>query len=66
MTVDRQIVFEPNVTERRIDFMVENDDIALEPTEILPWNLEIVGSVERASVDPYNTTNIQIVDDDGK
>ena len=63
--IDQQVVFGPNDTEVQINFMVQDDVIALEETEMLEWLLALAEDIERASVDPYNITTINIVDDDG-
>ena len=60
------VTFGPNDTEIAITFNIVDDIIALEPTETLVWNLELVTVVDRASVSPYNSTTIMIIDDDGK
>ena len=59
------ITFGPNDTEAEISFNVTDDLIALEPTETLIWNLDLVTVVDRATVSPFNSTTILIVDDDG-
>ena len=66
LRIDRQITFGPSDTSIPINFTVIDDLIALEPTEELMWSLQLVAPVERASVDPFNTVNLQIVDDDGR
>jgi len=60
------VTFGPNDTEIAITFNIVDDIIALEPTETLVWNLELVTVVDRASVSPYDSTTIMIIDDDGK
>ena len=63
--IDQQVVFGPNDTEVHINFMIKDDLIALEETEVLEWLLALAEDIERASVDPCNTTTINIVDNDG-
>ena len=64
--IDQMITFGPGDVEYNITFNVTDDIIALEPTETLMWNLELVTVVDRVSVSPYNTTTILIIDDDGE
>jgi len=64
-TIDRTLNFPANEAEISVSFIVRNDDIALEPTESLVWTLSLEGDNDRATVSPYNTTTIQIIDDDG-
>ena len=60
------ITFRPEDTQINVTFAVLDDSIALEATESFDWSLTLITIVERASVSPYNTTNIQIMDDDGE
>lgn len=60
------ITFGPDDTEVEISFNVTDDLIALEPTETLIFSLALVTMTDRASVTPFNTATILIVDDDGK
>lgn len=64
--IDQIIIFGPQDTEIELSFDVTDDSIALEATEVLEWTLEIITITDRALVDPYNTTVINIIDDDGK
>ena len=65
LIVDRIIAFSPTDLEMSINFTVIDDNIALEPTEYLEWTLSLLTVRDRASISPFNTSNIVIVDDDG-
>ena len=66
LVIDQVITFGPLDTEIDLSFNVSDDSIALEETEVLEWLLQIITTTDRALVDPYNTTMINIIDDDGK
>ena len=65
MRVDRQITFPSTDSELAITFTLIDDSIALEPTEGLLWSLSLSTMTDRAQISPFNTSNVQIVDDDG-
>ena len=66
LRIDRTLVFAATDSEESVSFAVINDNIALEPTESIVWTLTLVTIRDRAGVDPFNTTNILIIDDDGR
>ncbi len=61
----RELTFAPDDFQIAVNFSVVDDEIALEPTEILNWNLELVTLLDRVSISPFNGTLIQIIDNDG-
>ncbi len=63
--IDRTEIFPASESEISINFVIMDDDIALEDIERITWTLTFATMSDRASVSPINTTNIQIVDDDG-
>ena len=66
LVIDQTITFGPLDTAIELLFNVTDDSIALEETEVLEWFLEIITVTNRALVDPYNSTIINIIDDDGE
>ena len=64
--IDQMVTFGPSDTEIAINFTVIDDLIALEPTETFDWTLTLVTLVDRANVQPFNRTTIEILDNDGK
>ncbi len=61
----RELTFAPDDFQIAVNFSVVDDEIALEPTVILNWNLELVTLLDRVSISPFNKTLIQIIDNDG-
>lgn len=49
-----------------MDFPIQDDNIALEPPEILTFTITVVDPVPGIEIDPYDTTIVTIVDDDRK
>ena len=67
MRIDQQITFGPNDTEALLQFVIQDDESALEPSEEFEWVLNILSPTDDGvSVMPFNVTTILIVDDDGK
>lgn len=65
MRVDQTIVFTPTDTEMAITISVVDDSIALEPTESLLWNLELITVRDGVEISS-STSDVQIIDDDGR
>ena len=67
MRIDQEITFGPNDTEVLLQFMIQDDGTALEPSEEFEWVLNILSPMDDGvSIMPFNVTTILIVDDDGK
>ena len=67
MVIDQDVVFPPNVFVRCVDFPIADDDIALEPPQILNFSLTVIDPIsDSIIVDPYASTRVVILDDDGK
>ncbi len=65
MVITDVIVFGPDDTDAEISFNVTDDLIALEATERLEWSITLTSVTDRASVSPFDSTVVLIVDDDG-
>ena len=65
MRVDREINFTSTDSDKAITFTLIDDTIALEPTESLLWTLILITMRNGAEISPFNTSDIQIGDDDG-
>lgn len=66
LIVDTEITFTSMDTEMAITIDVIDDSIALELTESLLWTLTLITMRDRAEITPFNTSDVQIVDDDGR
>ena len=67
MRIDQQITFGPNDTEVLLQFVIQDDGTALEPSEEFEWVLNILSPTDDGvSIMLFNVTTILIVDDDGK
>lgn len=61
------VVFPPDIFLRCIDFPILDDDIALEPPQLLNFSLTVVNPIsDSIEIDPYATTTVVILDDDSK
>ena len=66
MRIDQTITFGPSDTEFAINFTVADDSIVLEPTESFEWTLTLVTTINGVSIQPFSTTTISIMNDDGE
>ena len=60
------LTFEPTDTQVCVIFLIQDDNIGLEPTENLTFIISVIGSVTGIDINPYNTTTVMIVDEDGE
>ena len=65
-TIDRVLTFAPNEAEICVDFPIEDDQIALEGIETLTFTLSLVDILPNVTLGDPDTTNVGIMDDDGK
>ena len=49
-----------------MDFPIDDDNIALEPPEILTFTITVIDPIPGIGIDPYGTTIVTIVDEDRK
>ena len=49
-----------------MDFPIQDDNIALEPPEILTFTITVINPVPGIKIDPFSTTIVRIVDEDGE
>ena len=61
--IDQIITFGPDDTEFAINFTVVCDLI---PNESFVWTLTLVSLIDRVTIEPFNTTTIHIIDNDGE
>ena len=64
-SIDQIVTFTPQDNESCVDFLINDDDMALEPTETLTFTLSNLGNGSHV-LGSYNTTYVGIMDDDGK
>ena len=65
-TIDQMIIFGPSETAVSLNFSLIDDNIALEPPESHEWVLTLVTLTDAITIQPFNRTNIEIKDSDGK
>ena len=64
-SIDQTVTFTPQDNESCVDFLIYDDDLALEPTETLRFTLSNLDNGSHV-FGMYNTTYVGIMDDDGK
>ena len=64
-SIDQVITFAPEDTEMCVEFQVQDDQIALEGNETLIFILTIVDVLPNVRLGEFNTTIVEIIDDDG-
>ena len=64
-SIDQTVTFTPQDNESCVDFLIYDDDLALEPTETLRFTLSNLDNGSHV-FGLYNTTYVGIMDDDGK
>ena len=65
-TIDQVLIIVPNEAEICLDFPIEDDQIALEGIETLTFTLTFVDILPNVTLGDPDTTNVGIMDDDGK
>ena len=57
--------FGPSDSEQCVNLEVQDDNVALEETEVFTLTLGIPAGQPRAGLGQYNTTTVMVLDDDG-
>ena len=65
-SIDQILTFGPTDTQICVDFTIQDDNIALEPPAILTFTITVINPVPGIEIDPFSTTIVRIVDEDGE